>query len=304
MGSASFNMGQATSSLSSEKVILEGHCDKQYEPVKEKLRDMLKNGLEDNLQLCVYVDGKCVIDLYGSATGDMNYDAEKIQTIFSSGKSFESVALAILYNKGLFEYEDKVTKYWPEFGQNGKEDIKISDVCQHRTGLANFFVSPSIRNTWTENIKKNNLGALIEKLKPNYPQLEKHGSKCEYHAITRGWITNEIIRRVDPKHRTMDEIFKEEVNIDGIHITVDEKAAKKMVSQTFTSPGFVIGQSMIPKWAGRKIEPNFFSFIRFMAFSAMQSRGQPKWPAFAKEFEGKNFHSDLADYSLSDDLLK
>ena len=272
-------MGQATSSLSSEKVILEGHCDKQYEPVKEKLRDMLKNGLEDNLQLCVYVDGKCVIDLYGSATGDMNYDAEKIQvcrkshspsnishnnnllqTIFSSGKSFESVALAILYDKGLFEYEDKVTKYWPEFGQNGKEDIKISDVCQHRTGLANFFVSPSIRNTWTENIKKNNLGALIEKLKPNYPQLEKHGSKCEYHAFTRGWIINEIIRRIDPKHRTMDEIFREEVNIDGIHITLGENETQKLVGLSQLGISSTLIESMKPKWAGRRFDPNIFTY--------------------------------------------
>ena len=272
-------MGQATSSLSSEKVILEGHCDKQYELVKEKLRDMLKNGLEDNLQLCVYVDGKCVIDLYGSATGDMNYDAEKIQvcrkshspsnishnnnllqTIFSSGKSFESVALAILYDKGLFEYEDKVTKYWPEFGQNGKEDIKISDVCQHRTGLANFFVSPSIRNTWTENIKKNNLGALIEKLKPNYPQLEKHGSKCEYHAFTRGWIINEIIRRIDPKHRTMDEIFREEVNIDGIHITLGENETQKLVGLSQLGISSTLIESMKPKWAGRRFDPNIFTY--------------------------------------------
>ena len=272
-------MGQATSSLSSEKVILEGHCDKQYEPVKEKLRDMLKNGLEDNLQLCVYVDGKCVIDLYGSATGDMNYDAEKIQvcrkshspsnishnnnllqTIFSSGKSFESVALAILYDKGLFEYEDKVTKYWPEFGQNGKEDIKISDVCQHRTGLANFFVSPSTRNTWTENIKKNNLGALIEKLKPNYPQLEKHGSKCEYHAFTRGWIINEIIRRIDPKHRTMDEIFREEVNIDGIHITLGENETQKLVGLSQLGISSTLIESMKPKWAGRRFDPNIFTY--------------------------------------------
>ena len=69
-------MGLTTSS---EKVILEGYCDKQYEPVREKLKGMLQNGLEENLQLCVYVDGKCVIDLYGSAIGDKNYDAEKIQ---------------------------------------------------------------------------------------------------------------------------------------------------------------------------------------------------------------------------------
>ena len=187
-----------------------------------------------------------------------------LQNIFSSGKSLESIALAMLHDTGLFEYNDRIAKHWPEFGQNGKEDIKISDVCQHRAGLANFAEAPSIKDAWPENIKKDQMSSLIEKLTPYYPILEKHGSKCEYHAITRGWVTNEIIRRIDPKHRTMAEIFKEEVNIDGIHITVDEKAAKKMVSQTFTSPGFVIGQSMIPKWAGRKIEPNFFSFIRLM----------------------------------------
>jgi len=250
-------MGQGTSS---EKVILEGHCDSQYDPVKEKVQDMLKNGLEENLQLCVYVDGKCVIDLYGSATGDMNYDAEKIQAIFSSGKSFESVALAILHDKGLFEYEDKVTKYWPEFGQNGKEDIKISDVCQHRAGLANFLVGPTIVSTWTENIKKNNLGALIEKLKPNHPHLEKHGSKCEYHAFTRGWIMNEIIRRIDPKHRTMDEIFREEVNIDGIHITVDENDAQKLVSTSQLGISSTLIESMKPKWAGRRFDPSILTY--------------------------------------------
>ena len=72
--STNLKMGQTASS-----VILEGHCEKKYEPVKEKVREMLKNGLEENLQLCVYVDGKCVIDLYGSAIGDRSYNAEKIQ---------------------------------------------------------------------------------------------------------------------------------------------------------------------------------------------------------------------------------
>ena len=84
------------------------------------------------------------------------------QTIFSSGKSLEAVALAVLHNKGLFEYNDKVTKYWPEFGQNGKEEITIADVCQHRAGLANFSESPSIKDAWTDHIKQNRLGALIE----------------------------------------------------------------------------------------------------------------------------------------------
>ena len=189
-------------------------------------------------------------------------DSIILQTIFSSGKSFESAALAILHSKGLFEYDDKVTKYWPEFGQNGKEDIKISDVCQHRAGLANFPEAPSIKDTWTENIKTNNLGALIEKLEPTYPQLEKHGSKCEYHAFTRGWILNEIIRRIDPKHRTMDEIFREEVNIDGIHITVDDKDAQKLANTSSIGIAFTLIESMIPKWAGRRIGPNIFTLAQ------------------------------------------
>ena len=71
-------MGQTTSS---RNVSVEGYCDKQYESVKEKLKEMLGNGLEENLQLCVYVEGECVIDLYGSAKGDESYNAEKIQVL-------------------------------------------------------------------------------------------------------------------------------------------------------------------------------------------------------------------------------
>lgn len=26
--------------------------------------------------------------------------------------------MAMLYDKGLFKYEDKISKYWPEFGKN------------------------------------------------------------------------------------------------------------------------------------------------------------------------------------------
>ena len=39
----------------------------------------LQKGKEDNVQLCVYVDGKCVVDLYGTAIGDTDYNADTIQ---------------------------------------------------------------------------------------------------------------------------------------------------------------------------------------------------------------------------------
>ena len=60
------------------------------------------------------------------------------QTIFSSGKSLEAIAVATLFDKGLFNYEDTIAKYWPEFAQNGKENVKICDVLRHESGLAYF----------------------------------------------------------------------------------------------------------------------------------------------------------------------
>ena len=49
----------------------------------------------------------------------------------------------MLYDKGLFKFEDKVTKYWPEFGQNGKEELRICDVLRHESGLSYFTESLS-----------------------------------------------------------------------------------------------------------------------------------------------------------------
>ena len=75
------------------------------------------------------------------------------------------------YLSGLFKYEDNISKYWPEFGQNGKEDVKICDVFRHQSGLSWFTESiSSVENAWTENIKKNKIGALIENQKLHFPK--------------------------------------------------------------------------------------------------------------------------------------
>ena len=46
--------------------------------------------------------------------------------------------MATLFDKGLFNYDDTIAKYWPEFAQNGKENVKICDVLRHESGLAYF----------------------------------------------------------------------------------------------------------------------------------------------------------------------
>jgi hypothetical protein len=53
-----------------------------------------------------------------------------------------------------------------------------------------------MEDLFTENIKLNAVGRIIEAHAPTYSSDD--GGKREYHALTRGWIVNELFRRVDP----------------------------------------------------------------------------------------------------------
>lgn len=51
------------------------------------------------------------------------------------------------------------------------------------------------------------MSAIFEDQKPNWPP----GTKIAYHALTHGWLADQIVRRVDPKHRSLGVFFKEEI---------------------------------------------------------------------------------------------
>ena len=143
------------------------------------------------------------------------------KVIFSSSKCIESLVIAMLIDKDLLKYEEKVAHYWPEFAQYGKSDIRLEDVLRHESGLARFNgVVHQPEDILRENIKKNSIGSVIEKCAPVFPNSDRStGSKREYHAATRGFILNEIVRRVDPKKRysfkcyNLTLHFKKEVQV-------------------------------------------------------------------------------------------
>ena len=58
---------------------IKGHVSEGYEPVIEYLEKMINSSCEDKIQMCVYVNKTCVIDLYGSMKNDLNYDLDTMQ---------------------------------------------------------------------------------------------------------------------------------------------------------------------------------------------------------------------------------
>jgi hypothetical protein len=97
------------------------------------------------------------------------------------------------------KHEAIISEYWPEFAQNGKEEITTSDVIRHEAGLHKLHKIVPQEDCTTEGILQNKIGHIIETDTALWP----HGYNRVYHAISKDFITNEIFRRVDAKRRTM-----------------------------------------------------------------------------------------------------
>merc|ERR1712087_271868 len=100
-------------------------------------------------------------------------------------------------------------------GEEVVVDLWASTCNSSYTGdtLTNVFSSTksitaiAMENTLRENIKKNSMGEVIARQKCVYPE----GGKREYHTITRGWVANEIFRRVHPEGKTIGEFVDEKI---------------------------------------------------------------------------------------------
>ena len=213
--------------------VVQGDVQPGYEEVMKKFEQNFVKGIDKNSQLCVYVGDQKVVDVWGETpTSSQVYTPDKVTTIWSAGKSLGAIMMAIMRDQGKIEYDEKVSKYWPEFAQNGKENITVADVLRHEGGLDKFDETMPNDYVLTENIKQNKIGAVIEKSTPFW----RKGSRRIYHAVTKDWITNEIFRRVEPQGRTMGEYFKQEIekkhNVD-VYLRMDEADLVKAVDYKY-----------------------------------------------------------------------
>jgi len=241
---------------------VEGTVAPGFESVKKLYEYNMRTLAEKETQLCVYHGENKVVDLWASVTSNDSFSPDSLINVFSSGKSLEAIAIASLISKGLIDYNAKIVDYWPEFGANGKAELTVADLMRHEAGLAAFNTSIDTKDLLPEHIKQNKVGSVIE----GHPQKFRDGagSKREYHAVTRGWIVNEVFRRVDPAGRTIGEFLREDISgpleVDAI-IGVRKDELDRIVKILPLGVGFQVLESLKPKFLKRKMEHNIFQIL-------------------------------------------
>ena len=182
---------------------IHGECDPQFSKVKETFKKLHQEDREIGSCFAVYKDGKPLVDLWGGFQDEDRtkpWQKDNLVTVYSTTKGVAAFCIALAMEKGLLKYEEKVSTYWPEFANNGKEDITVGMLMSHQAGIC----SPETRNV--DDYYNQNL--MAEKLAGMTPIWEP-GTASGYHSMTFGWLTSELILRVTGK--SLGTYFREEV---------------------------------------------------------------------------------------------
>jgi CubicO group peptidase (beta-lactamase class C family) len=111
----------------------------------------------------------------------------------SSTKGVVATAALMLVERGLLDPDAPIAKYWPEFAQNGKAGIPVSQALAHTAGLAAY--PPEMKIGIKELLDWNKPVAALAEMEPLWPP----GTATAYHALTYGYLAGELIRRITGK---------------------------------------------------------------------------------------------------------
>ena len=156
--------------------------------------------------VAAYWRGEKVVDLWGgrrTPEGDEPWNEDTMVVVMSTTKGLAAMTLAVANARGWLDYDAPVARYWPEFAQNGKAAITVRQLLGHEAGLVLLDEKLTIEKLRDLDY----VARLLARQKPAWPPGTRHG----YHAMSIGLYMQEIIRRVDPAHRTLGRFFHEEI---------------------------------------------------------------------------------------------
>ncbi|MDQ3936920.1 MAG: beta-lactamase family protein [Actinomycetota bacterium] len=209
--------------------MIHGHVARGFESVRHQFERNFAERRELGAAVAVYVRGEKVVDLWGGVRdtrSGASWDEDTLVLTYSTSKGLAAMTLALLHTRGLLDYDERVATYWPEFAQAGKERVTVRQLLAHEAGL------PVVDERLTPKLiaDHDRLAEAIARQAPLWEPGTRHG----YHGISIGWYEGELVRRIDPDHRTLGRFFAEEIagplGLD-VHFGVPEDLPKRRIAR-------------------------------------------------------------------------
>lgn len=168
-----------------------GQVASGFEPVRTAFEENFTKRGEVGAAVHVICDGEAVVDLWAGAAdaaGTRPWAADSLVNVWSTTKGWLALAMHMLADRGLLDFEAPVAHYWPEFSRHDKEGVLVKHILTHTSGLP----APSMK---VPDEALYDWDAMIHSLEESTLFWEP-GTQCGYHAATFGWLNGEVLRRI------------------------------------------------------------------------------------------------------------
>jgi CubicO group peptidase (beta-lactamase class C family) len=172
--------------------------------VREAFEKNFTDGVEVGAGFCATVDGETVADLWGGyadAPRTQAWEQDTIVNVYSTTKTMAALTALLVADRGELDVDAPVSRYWPQFAANGKDEVTVAQVMSHSAGLSG----------WREPLRPEDLydwekvTGLLAAQQPFW----KPGTASGYHVVTQGFLIGEVVRRITG--RSLGSVFREEI---------------------------------------------------------------------------------------------
>jgi CubicO group peptidase (beta-lactamase class C family) len=240
---------------------ISGFVKSGFEGVQEAFIENFTSRNDVGAACCMYFQGEKVIDLWGGkrnkVTGEP-WEDDTMVFVASTTKGLSGLAMALANSRGLFDYEERVCTYWPEFAQQGKERVTVRQLLSHQAGL--LALDGTVDRSVVADFDQ--LAVVLAAQKPAW----EPGTRQAYHGVSLGFYEGELLRRVDPQHRSLGQFFQEEIacplGLDFYIRLPEEIPTSRLatIQRSIPGLGFFLGN---PKFALAFMNPISLTFRAF-----------------------------------------
>lgn len=173
-----------------KELAINGSFDPGFAKLYQAFVDNFRTRRELGAAITVYQDGKKVVDLWGGHMDEARtrpWTRHSIVSMASTVKGMMALGIHMLADQGKLDYDAPVASYWPEFAQNGKQDITVRQAISHHAAI--HFIDAAQPGDY---FRWDRMTAHIAAQKPQW----EAGTRGVYHTISIVFIFGKLIQVV------------------------------------------------------------------------------------------------------------
>lgn len=193
----------ASTSVAAGKHPIGGTFDPRFQKVRDAFLANFRDHGELGAGIAVYWNGRPVVDLWGGwqdQARTLPWQKNTIVCMMSVAKGMSATVIGMLVDRGLIDLEAPMIRYWPEFGQAGKEKTTVSQAFSHFAGVP---VADTVKEGDIYDFEA--MATAVAAQAPIWPA----GDTQFYHSVTLGHLMGAVVKRLTNK--TIGEFLRDEI---------------------------------------------------------------------------------------------